>query len=57
MSILLVSTFKIYIANIAVYLGDFYQGLMGCDMLYRHIKVPCPATIALPRPDLWEIVS
>ena len=33
MTFLLVPTLEIDVANVTVCLGDFYQGLLGCDLL------------------------
>ena len=51
MTLLLVPTLEIDVANITICLGNFYQGLLGCDLLCRHNKALHGATIAFPRPD------
>ena len=51
MSVLLVLTLELDMANIAIRLGGFYQGLLLCDVLCGHSEVLGPATIALPFPD------
>ena len=47
-SVLLEATLKVDIANVAVCLGDFYQGLLGCHVLCRHNEALGPAIITLP---------
>ena len=39
------------VANIAIFLGNFYQGLLGCDLLCGHNEVLGMATITLPGLD------
>ena len=51
MTLLLAPTLKLDVVNIAVCLGDFYQGLLGCDLLCGHSKGLGMATITLPGPD------
>ena len=51
MTLLLATTLEIDVANVAVCLGDFYQGLLGCDLLCRYNEVLSAATISLPWPD------
>ena len=51
MTLLLVPTLKLDMANIAVCSGNFYQGMLGCDLLCRHNEVLGIATITLPRLD------
>ena len=51
MILLLVPTLELHVANIAICLGNFYQGLLGCDLLCRHNEAISAATITLPRPD------
>ena len=36
MTLLLAPTLELDMVNIAICSGDFYQGLMGCDLLCRH---------------------
>ena len=36
MSLLLVLTLEMDMANVTVCLGNFYQGLLGCDLLCGH---------------------
>ena len=38
-------------SNVAVCSGDFYQGLLGCNLLCGHIEALGAATIKLPGPD------
>ena len=47
----LASTLEVDVSNVAVCSGDFYQGLLGCDLLCRHIEALGAATISLPGPD------
>ena len=49
MTLLLVATLELDMANITVCSGDFYQGLLGCNLLCRHNEVLSEATITLPR--------
>ena len=51
MTLLLAPTLEIDVANVAVCSGNFYQGLLGCDLLCRHNKVLGAATISLPGLD------
>ena len=51
MTLLLVPTLEMEVANIAVWSGDFYQGLLGCNLLCGHNKALGVATITLPRLD------
>ena len=51
MTLLLVPTSEIDVANVAVCSGNFYQGLLGCDLLGGHNKALGTTTISLPRPD------
>ena len=51
MTLLLAPTLEIDVSNVAVCSGDFYQGLLGCDLLCRHNKALGAATISLPGPD------
>ena len=51
MTLLLASILVLDVANIAVCLGDFYQGLLGCNLLCGHRKALGVATITLPRSD------
>ena len=51
MTLLLVPTWELDVANIAICLGSFYQGLLGCDLLCGHIKALGTATITLAGPD------
>ena len=37
--------------NVAVCSGDFYQGLLGCDLLCGHVEALGAATISLPGLD------
>ena len=51
MTLLLAASLELDVANVAVYSGDCYQGLLGCDLLCGHNKALSTATITLPRPD------
>ena len=51
MTLLLAPTLELDMANIAICLGDFYQGLLGYNLLCRHNEALGIETIALPRPD------
>ena len=51
MTLLLAPTLEIDVANVAVCLGDFYQGLLGYDLLCGHNEALGAATISLPRLD------
>ena len=51
MTLLLVPTLEMDVANVAVCSGNFYQGLLRCDLLCRHNEALGAATITLPRPD------
>ena len=51
MTLLLAPTLEIDVSNVAVCLGDFYQGLLGCDLLCGHNEALGTASISLPRPD------
>ena len=53
-SLLLLPTLEVDMANVAVNLCDFYQGLLGCDVLCRHNKALGPATIILHRLN-WQL--
>ena len=51
MTLLLVPTLEIDVLNVAICSGDFYQGLLRCDMLCGHNEALGSTTISLPRPD------
>ena len=51
MTLLLAPTLEIDVSNVAVCLGNFYQGLLGCDLLCGHNVVLGTATISFPGPD------
>ena len=51
MTLLLAPTLELDVANTAVSLGDFYQGLLGCDLLCRYNEALSAATITLPGVD------
>ena len=51
MTLLLVPTLEIDVSNVAICLGNFYQGLLRCNLLCGHNKVLGAATISLPRLD------
>ena len=46
-TLLLVPTLELDLPNIAVCSGNFYQGLLGCDLLCRHNEALSVATINL----------
>ena len=50
-TLLLAPTLEIDVANIAICLGNFYQGLLGCNLLCGHNEALGTGTITLPRPD------
>ena len=50
-TLLLGPMLELDMASVAIFLGDFYQGLLGCNLLCRHNEVLRAATISLPRPD------
>ena len=50
-TLLLVPTLKIDVAIVAISSSNFYQGLLGCDLLCRHNEELSATTISLPRPD------
>ena len=51
MALLLAPTLELDVANIAICLGSFYQGLLGCELLCRHNEALSGATITLPGLD------
>ena len=51
MTLLLAPTLEIDVANVAVCSGDFYQGVLGCNLLCGHNKALGAATISLPGLD------
>ena len=51
MTLLLAPTLELDVANITVCLGDFYQGLLGCNLICRHYEALSTATITIPRLD------
>ena len=51
MTLLLAPTLEIDMANVTVCSGDFYQGLLGCDLLCGHNEALGAATITLPGLD------
>ena len=50
-SMFLAPILEMFMTNVAVCMGDYYQGLLGCNVLCRHNEVVGLATSALPRPD------
>ena len=50
-SVLLASTLEVDVVNVAICLGNLYQGVLGCDVLCGHNKALGLAINALPRPD------
>ena len=51
MTLLLAPTLEIDVSNVAICLGNFYQGLLGCDLLCGHNEALGAATISLPGLD------
>ena len=51
MTLLLAPNLEIDVANVTICLGNFYQGLLGCDLLCGHNEALGTATITLPGPD------
>ena len=51
MTLFLVPTLELDVANIAICSGNFYQGLLGCDLFCRHNEALGMATITLARLD------
>ena len=51
MTRLLAPTLEIDVANVAICSGNFYQGLLRCDLLCGHNEALGAATISLPRLD------
>ena len=51
MTLLPAPILELDVTNVSICSGDFYQGLLGCDLLCGHNKVLSIATITLPRPD------
>ena len=49
MTFFLVSTLELDLADVAICLGNFYQVLMGCNLLCGHNEVLGKVTITLPR--------
>ena len=47
MNLLLVATLDLDVPNIIICSGNFYQGLVGCDLLCGHNEVLGAATITL----------
>ena len=47
-TLLLVPTLEIDMANVAICSGDFYQGLLRCDLLCGHNEVRGTTTITYP---------
>ena len=50
-NLFLAPTFELDMANIAVCLGNFYPGLLGCDLLCGHNKALGMAIIIFSRLD------
>ena len=51
MTLLLAPILELDMSNIAICSGNFYQGLLRCDLLYGHNEVLGIATITLPKLD------
>ena len=50
-TLLLMPTVELEVAVIVVCSGNFYQGLLGCNLLCGNNKTPSAATITLSGPD------
>ena len=48
MTLLLAPTLEIDVANVAICLGDFYQGLLGCDLLLGIMRRLVPLLSVCP---------
>ena len=57
MILFLAPTLELDMSNIAICLGDFYQGFLGCDLLCGHNEVLSLATITLPRTNQQAAIS
>ena len=51
MTLLLAPTLEIDVANVAICSGDFYKGLLRCNLLWGHNEALGTTTISLPGPD------
>ena len=51
MALLLAPTLEIDIVNVAICSGNFYQGMLRCNLLCGHNKAFGAATISLPELD------
>ena len=51
MTLLLVPMLEIDVSNITICSGNFYLGLLGCDLLCGYNEALGTATITLSRPD------
>ena len=51
MSLLLAPTLEVDVANVSMCLSDFYQSLLGYNLLCKHNEALSVATISLPRLD------
>ena len=51
MTLLLAPTLEIDVSNVAVRSGNFYQGLLQCNLLCGQNKALGATTISLPGPD------
>ena len=51
MTFLLAPTLELDVVTTAVCSSNYYQGLLGCDLLCRHNEALGMATITLPGPD------
>ena len=51
-TLLLAPTLELDVANVAICLGNFYQGLLGCDLLCRHNETLSMATHHLAQAGL-----
>ena len=57
MTLLLAPTLELDVANVVICLGNFYQGMLGCDLLCGHNEVLGVATITLPGPTQLGAIS
>ena len=48
MTLLLAPTLELDVANVTICSSNFYQGLLGCDLLCEHNEMLGMATIILP---------
>ena len=51
MTLFLAPILELDVANVAICLGNFYQGMLGCDLLCGHNEAISTDTIILPKLD------